>query len=74
MGKYTITTHLTEHDGGRRFQTLQKICPFEVVMYGHKRDYKWTPNVCTYLEDNTWELVTDNAVEYNALSKGSLLE
>lgn len=57
LGNYTITLYLTEPPGGRVLQILEGICPFEVVMHGHYREYSWEPGTCAYLEDCKWEPV-----------------
>jgi ABC-type polysaccharide/polyol phosphate transport system ATPase subunit len=56
MGNYTLTVHFSEPPGGRKFQTLEGICPFEVVMYGISREFKWQPNTCIYLEPCHWNI------------------
>jgi len=38
MGDYTLRVHLKEQAGGKEFEVLEGICPFEVVMYGRDRD------------------------------------
>ncbi|WP_087938319.1 ABC transporter ATP-binding protein [Algoriphagus faecimaris] len=54
MGKYFLTAHLGEGKGGRKYQTLEKVCSFEVHMHGIKREFDWAPFACTYLEDFNW--------------------
>ncbi len=39
----TITLYLCEPPGGRSFQVIEGICPFEVVMHGYYREYSWRP-------------------------------
>jgi lipopolysaccharide transport system ATP-binding protein len=57
LGKYTITLYLSEPPGGRLFQMIEGICPFEVVMHSYYREYRWEPGTCAYLEDCNWEPV-----------------
>jgi len=57
MGKYFLKIYLSEPPGGEQFQVLENICPFEVVMYGKRREFQWQPNTCAYLEDATWEII-----------------
>ena len=54
MGQYSIRTHLSEEEGGRYFETLDNICPFEVVMHGISRRWRWSPGDCKYLEEGEW--------------------
>ncbi len=55
MGKYTITVYFSQHSGTDILETLSNICPFEVVMYRHTRDYEWQEGSSTYLDDFIWE-------------------
>ncbi len=63
LGRYTLTAHFAERPGGRKFETIDGVCPFEVVAYGKRRDYYWQPGSCTYLEEGTWtcEQLSNNA-------------
>jgi lipopolysaccharide transport system ATP-binding protein len=56
MGHYSLTAYFSERPGGVRFQTLEGICPFEVVMYGRTNDFGWHPGSCTYIEDSDWQI------------------
>ena len=56
MGNYTLRMHLKEYAGGREFDFLDGICPFEIVMYGQDREGGWHRGVCTYLEEAAWEV------------------
>ena len=56
MGRYALTVHFSERPGGKKFQTIEGICPFEVVMYGQHREFKWESGTCTYLEDCEWQV------------------
>lgn len=58
MGKYTIDVSFAEPPGGKLFQNLEGICPFEVVMYGKSRgDWEWQPYTSIYLEDYSWSVI-----------------
>ncbi|SNS23611.1 ABC-type polysaccharide/polyol phosphate transport system, ATPase component [Belliella buryatensis] len=54
MGKYFLTAHFGEGKGGKKYQTLEKVCSFEIHMHGIKREFDWAPYACTYLEDFNW--------------------
>jgi lipopolysaccharide transport system ATP-binding protein len=56
MGQYTLTVHFSERAGGKMFQTIEGICPFQVAMYGQYREFEWQPGTCTYLEEYNWEI------------------
>ena len=56
QGRYTLTVHFAERAGGKKFQTIEDICPFEVALYGRPHDFGWAPDVCAYLEDADWTI------------------
>jgi lipopolysaccharide transport system ATP-binding protein len=56
LGHYTITVHFSEHADGEKFQTIENICPFEIVMYGRHREFEWQPGTCAYLEESEWRV------------------
>jgi lipopolysaccharide transport system ATP-binding protein len=56
QGHYNLRVTFKEYAGGREFETLDGICPFEVVMYGREREGGWHEGACAYLEDGSWEV------------------
>lgn len=56
QGNYTLRVNLKEYAGGREFEQIEGICPFEVVMYGKDREGGWHQGMCTYLEDGAWQV------------------
>ena len=56
LGKYILRVHFGSSAKNEKFETIENICPFEVVMYGRDREYNWVPNTCTYIEDCQWEV------------------
>lgn len=56
LGRYTLSVHLAEGEGGKHFQTIEGLCPMEVVMYGMDSSWKWRPDTCKYLEEASWEV------------------
>lgn len=56
LGNYRLTVHFSEHAGGRKLQTIEGVCPFEVVMYGRNREFDWVPGTCNYVEECDWEI------------------
>ena len=74
MGRYALKTFLTDRVNSENFETLEGICPFEVVMDGIPREYKWKPGTSTYLEDAAWSVSSDNERDINgALEMQTLL-
>lgn len=65
-GRYSITTHVSEAEGGIHFQTLEGLCPLDVVMFGKNRGWSWKEGTCKYIEDSVW------TVKQNAAFQGGL--
>jgi lipopolysaccharide transport system ATP-binding protein len=63
LGRYTTTAHLSDGFRGGYFQTIEGVCPFEVVMHGHERDWPWEEGTCQYLEEGTWHVTSEDAHE-----------
>jgi len=62
MGSYSITAFLSEGEGGRHFQTLERACQFDVVMFGKSRSWQWQDQACKYLEDWEWKVESNPAM------------
>ncbi len=56
IGRYNIKIHFSERSTGKKIQTINNICPFEVVAYGKLRDGYWAPNNAKYVEDADWQI------------------
>jgi len=55
MGRYSLIVHFADAISRVKYQTLNEICPFEVVLYGRHRDhYDWAEGECVYFEDAVW--------------------
>lgn len=67
MGRYSLTTHLAEAQGGKHFETRENVCSFEVAMLFQQRDWSWRPGDCQYLEDVEWSA---DPIETQALPGG----
>jgi hypothetical protein len=48
--------NLKEFAGGQEFDSVEGICPFEMVMYGQERQGGWFRGSCAYLEEGTWDV------------------
>ncbi|MBD1805024.1 ABC transporter ATP-binding protein [Microcoleus sp. FACHB-SPT15] len=55
IGRYYLKVHFAERATGKKIQTLDNLCPFEVVAYGKYRDGYWSPNTAKYVEEAEWE-------------------
>ncbi len=57
MGKYYLKCYFSEGPGGRVFEVLENICPFEVKMYDSTREeFQWYPEACAYIEESKWDV------------------
>jgi len=56
MGFYSLKFYLSEPPGGEIFEIVESICPFEVVMHGHYREFQWQEGTCNYIEDCDWHV------------------
>ena len=56
MGSYSLKFYLSEPPGGEVFEIVDSICPFEVVMHGHYREFQWQEGSCNYIEDCNWSV------------------
>lgn len=56
MGSYSLRIYLSEPPGGEEFEVLDGICPFEVAMHGHYREFQWQEGSCAYIEDCDWRV------------------
>ncbi len=53
VGHYHIRTHLGEAPGGEHYETVDGICPFEIVRTDQSIFWGWRPGECVYHEH--WE-------------------
>lgn len=56
VGNYALRVYFSEPPGGETFETLDSICPFEVVKMGETTMWGWRPEACVYHDDSTWEV------------------
>ena len=54
QGRYYLKVHLAESRGKNKFEEIDKICQFEVIMLGETIEWGWQKNVCIYTEDCSW--------------------
>jgi lipopolysaccharide transport system ATP-binding protein len=57
LGTYAVTTYLGDSATKVLYETVQAICPFEVVMDGFHKEYPWERGDCTFIEDADWEYI-----------------
>jgi len=60
IGQYTITTYLADALSKSMTESVEGICPFQVVMHGKHREWAWQEGACKYLEDWDWKVECSN--------------
>jgi lipopolysaccharide transport system ATP-binding protein len=56
QGEYYLRINLAESKGRTIFESLDKICAFEVQILDKIIEWGWQPNTCIYMEDFAWEI------------------
>lgn len=56
MGRYHVKVFFTDVSGREIYEIVDNVCPFEVSMIDHYREFPWQNNACAYLEDYVWEI------------------
>jgi lipopolysaccharide transport system ATP-binding protein len=56
MGKYHLKFYFTGPPGGKVYEELDYVCPFEVVMYDMPRLFEWQPGTTAYIDEWTWKI------------------
>lgn len=54
MGRYSLVLWIADRRGNVIFENIRNICPFEVSMIKHPREYAFQAGECSYLEDFSW--------------------
>lgn len=57
MGNYFFNAHLAESKGRTHFDSVNKVCSFEVQMLDKIIEWGWRKDLCAYTEDFRWEEV-----------------
>ena len=56
QGNYHLKAHLAESKGKAKFEEIDRVCPFEVVILGETVEWGWQKDVCVYTENFHWIL------------------
>ncbi len=56
VGQFSLRTDLTEPPGGKIYEKLEGICPFEVVRTDQRKFWSWHQQDCAYHENWDWTL------------------
>ena len=68
VGRFYLRTFLTEPPGGKWYENIDGICPFEVARTDKQVLWGWRPEVCAYHEECTW-----TTVDSGVLADGHLM-
>ena len=58
VGHFELRTFLSEPPGGALYETLDSICPFEVIRVDKTVQWGWRPEACAYHEEFSWKVST----------------
>jgi lipopolysaccharide transport system ATP-binding protein len=61
VGRFSLTSHLTEPPGGEIYERLPDICQFEVVRTKDAMMFGWQADMCAYHEDWAWTRIDAEA-------------
>ena len=56
VGSYYLMVNFSDPPGGRHFETLEYLCPFEVIAPPGAREADWQPDDCAYIETAAWSV------------------
>ncbi len=56
MDQYSISIYLADTRSKSLIETVEAVCPFQIVMHGMNREWAWEKNACKYLEQWSWSL------------------
>jgi lipopolysaccharide transport system ATP-binding protein len=54
VGEYSLTAYFSDPPGGQRYQCLEQICHFRVIILNKTTLWGWRPEICTYHEEAEW--------------------
>ena len=54
VGQYSLTAYFADPPGGQRYQQLEGICQFRVIILNKTTLFGWRPENCTYHEEAEW--------------------
>ncbi len=57
QGNYFLKAYLAESKGKTKFEEIDRVCPFEVVMLGDTIEWGWQKNICIYTEMFNWNFI-----------------
>jgi lipopolysaccharide transport system ATP-binding protein len=54
VGQYSLTAYFSDPPGGQRYDYLEGICQFRVIILNKTTLFGWRPETCTYHEEGEW--------------------
>jgi lipopolysaccharide transport system ATP-binding protein len=58
VGQYSLTAYFSDPPGGQRYQVLEGICQFRVMILNKTTLFGWRPETCTYHEESEWTVLS----------------
>jgi lipopolysaccharide transport system ATP-binding protein len=52
--QYYLKIHLADNFYKKKYETIDKVCFFEIKYFGSKRDYYWYDEHAIYVEETIW--------------------
>jgi lipopolysaccharide transport system ATP-binding protein len=62
MGEYYLKAYFTGPPNTEKYHVIDGICPFKVEMYNKYREFQYRPDMCTYIEDANWNILSNNEI------------
>jgi lipopolysaccharide transport system ATP-binding protein len=59
VGQYSLTAYFADPPGGQRYQHLEGICQFRVIILKKTSLFGWRPENCTYHEEAEWTALSN---------------
>jgi energy-coupling factor transporter ATP-binding protein EcfA2 len=63
VGQFYLRAHLSEPPGGDLYETIDGVCPFNVVRPNEQVLWGWRPEVCAYHEQCTWSAIAAQSLD-----------
>jgi lipopolysaccharide transport system ATP-binding protein len=58
VGQFSLTVYFSDPPGGQRYQHLEGVCQFRVVILNKTAVFGWRPEACTYHEEAEWVVLS----------------
>jgi lipopolysaccharide transport system ATP-binding protein len=59
VGQYSLNAYFSDPPGGQRYEKLEGICQFRVLILNRTSLWGWRPDFCTYHEESEWRTLSN---------------